>query len=193
MAADSLAAESTESGGGFSENRNSEPMKVKGANSTLANDDTSAARTIPPTGSASSSDDTAPSSTGFSGSDSAQAAGGQSTTSDAANVSGSSGAGTAQQSSDDSVDTAPTYVTNYAAEQTSMPKGENITEGGFDSEQSNTSTGSMPAPGSEDDPGRVSLQGIQNTQAATVGSGPRQGEITGDGQYDTLDTDQNLE
>ena len=48
MASDSLAAESTRDGGGFSENRNSEPQGVAGANSTFANANTSGARRLDP-------------------------------------------------------------------------------------------------------------------------------------------------
>ena len=85
-----------------------------------------------------------------------------------------SGAG-AQTGSSDS-DTAPSYVTNLATQKTGKPKGKNITEGGFDDSSANAS---LPEPGSEDDPGRASLQGFQNQQAAIVRSGPRQEGITG--------------
>ena len=57
VAADSLAAESALSGGGFSENRDSEPLGVKGSNSTFANEDTSGATTLPPSKDASSRQD----------------------------------------------------------------------------------------------------------------------------------------
>ncbi|KAL9132142.1 MAG: hypothetical protein Q9217_000076 [Psora testacea] len=48
VASDSLAAESARSGGKFASNRGSEPLSVKGANSTLNNTDTSAAITLAP-------------------------------------------------------------------------------------------------------------------------------------------------
>ncbi|KAI9786693.1 MAG: hypothetical protein M1816_007834 [Peltula sp. TS41687] len=48
VTADSLAAESVRSGGGFAENRDSEPLKVKGANSTFNTTDTSAADELSP-------------------------------------------------------------------------------------------------------------------------------------------------
>lgn len=48
VAADSLAAESTRQGGGFSENRGAEPLGVKGSSSNFANTDTSGATTLPP-------------------------------------------------------------------------------------------------------------------------------------------------
>ncbi|MCJ1250815.1 hypothetical protein MMC30_008043 [Trapelia coarctata] len=57
VASDSLAAESARSGGGFSENKDSEPLGVKGANSTFANEDTSGATTLPPSKDASSRPD----------------------------------------------------------------------------------------------------------------------------------------
>ena len=48
VASDSLAAESTRQGGGFSENRGAEPLGVKGSSSNFANTDTSGATTLPP-------------------------------------------------------------------------------------------------------------------------------------------------
>ena len=48
VASDSLAAESLKSGGGFADNDNAEAMGVKGASSTLNNQDTSGATTLPP-------------------------------------------------------------------------------------------------------------------------------------------------
>lgn len=103
----------------------------------------------------------------------------------------SAGGGAGGQTGSSNSDTAPSYVTSQAAGNVGKPKGENITEGGFDGDSSNTA--GFAEPGSEGDPGRASLQGFQNKQAATVGSGPRQGEITGDGQYDMLADDQKLE
>lgn len=47
VASDSLAAESTRQGGGFSENRGSEPLDVSGSKSTLNTTDTSGATTLP--------------------------------------------------------------------------------------------------------------------------------------------------
>lgn len=48
VTSDSLAAESTRSGGGFAQNRDSEPLAVKGSNSTFNTTDTSAADVLPP-------------------------------------------------------------------------------------------------------------------------------------------------
>lgn len=48
VASDSLAAESARSGGKFGENRDSNPLSVKGDQSTLNNTDTSSAKTLAP-------------------------------------------------------------------------------------------------------------------------------------------------
>ncbi|KAL8832157.1 MAG: hypothetical protein Q9191_000430 [Dirinaria sp. TL-2023a] len=48
IASDSLAAESTKSGGAFSNNRNAEPQSVSGSSSTFNNTDTSGATTLAP-------------------------------------------------------------------------------------------------------------------------------------------------
>ena len=48
VASDSVAAESLKSGGAFADNDNAEAMGVKGASSTLNNQDTSGATTLPP-------------------------------------------------------------------------------------------------------------------------------------------------
>jgi len=194
VASDSLAAESVNSGGDFAENRGSEPLKVKGSNSTFANDDTSAATTLPPAPDAESRDDQSQSqgtsSTEGPGREKyAEGAGGQPDFPGKTSAEGYVGGSTDEKSGVHDVDVAPSYVTNLAAENTDKPKGKNITEGGFDGEADSA----LAEPGSEDDPGRASLQGFQNTQAATVGSGPRQGAVTGDGQYDMLEDEQKLE
>ena len=56
IASDSLAAESARSGGGFNENRDSNPQSVSGSNSTFANTDTSGAKTLAPARDAASRD-----------------------------------------------------------------------------------------------------------------------------------------
>ncbi|MCJ1379374.1 hypothetical protein MMC17_002475 [Xylographa soralifera] len=194
VASDSLAAESVNSGGDFAENRGSEPLKVKGSNSTFANDDTSAAATLPPAPDAESRDDPSQSqdtssTKGPGGEKYAEASGGQPEFAGKTSAEGYVGGSTDEKSGVHDVDSAPSYVTNLAAENTGKPKGKNITEGGFDGEADSA----LAEPGSEDDPGRASLQGFQNQQAATVGSGPRQGAVTGDGQYEMLEDEQKLE
>lgn len=57
IASDSLAAESTRSGGGFSTNLGSEPLSVKGSSSNFANTETSGATRLPPAANAAERDD----------------------------------------------------------------------------------------------------------------------------------------
>ncbi|KAF2502829.1 hypothetical protein BU16DRAFT_447887, partial [Lophium mytilinum] len=67
------------------------------------------------------------------------------------------------------------------------PHGKNITEGGFDSGAPNASFNQEI--GGSKDPGRLAEAKFQNQNAQSGndgGSGPRQSEVTGDGQYDTL-------
>ncbi|MCJ1472548.1 hypothetical protein MMC13_001197 [Lambiella insularis] len=220
VASDSLAAESIRSGGGFAENKNAAALGVSGNNSTLANDDISGATTLPPardareretqseqqatsstsTGSEGSKgnntkgrEHTSDSSTGSEGMKGNDATGGEPDVSSKsyADTAGDSTSSAGGQTASSDSDTAPSYVIPQTTENIGKPKGKNITEGGFEGDSSNTA--GFAEPGSEDDPGRTSLQGFQIKQAATVGSGPRQGKVTGDGQYDMLADDQKLE
>ena len=97
-------------------------------------------------------------------------------------------------SSDDNAksntDTAPGYITDVHAQQ-GKPKGKNLTEGGFDSNPENNASFNSEI-GTENDPGRAAELQFQNKQAGTVGTGPKQSEVTGDGQYDVLETEQSL-
>lgn len=64
-------------------------------------------------------------------------------------------------------------------------KGQNIQEGGFSSDEPNASF--TQDIGGKDDPGRVALGAFQARDApVSGGAGPRQGEISNDGQYDAL-------
>ena len=58
VASDSLAAESARAGGKFGENRDSNPLSVKGDHSTLNNTDTSSAKVLAPASSAAEREDT---------------------------------------------------------------------------------------------------------------------------------------
>ena len=89
------------------------------------------------------------------------------------------------------VDPAPTYVTSVTSAGQTKPKGKNLTEGGFDDDPKNNASFNSDI-GTENDPGKAAELQFQKQQAATVGSGPRQSGITGDGQYDILETDQQL-
>ena len=63
-----------------------------------------------------------------------------------------------------------------------QPKGKNITEGGFDSDAPNASF--TQDIGGKNDPGRVGLQ--QQDVPVSGGAGPRQDQVTNDGQFDAL-------
>ena len=91
-------------------------------------------------------------------------------------------------------DEAPGYVASVesAPTQSGKPKGKNITEGGFDDDPSKNVSFTSDI-GDENDPGRAAERQFQtSTETSAGGKGPRQHEITGDGQYDILDTEQKL-
>lgn len=62
------------------------------------------------------------------------------------------------------------------------PKGANLTEGGFDENAPHAKFNVEP--GSKDDPGRKAL--LDTDVPVSGGAGPRQGGLTGDGQFDAL-------
>ena len=92
---------------------------------------------------------------------------------------------------------APTYVANVTGdildEGKLKPKGRNITEGGFDSDDSKNASFNADI-GTENDPGRAAELKLQreNAEAAgDAGSGPRQKGIQNDGVgYEALKTDE---
>jgi hypothetical protein len=70
------------------------------------------------------------------------------------------------------------------------PKGNNITEGGFDASAPNAS--GTTEIGTDKDPGRVAEQNFALRDAqpgADAGAGPRQGAVTGSTKFDALDTE----
>ncbi|KAI4206463.1 MAG: hypothetical protein LQ348_000963 [Seirophora lacunosa] len=90
--------------------------------------------------------------------------------------------------------TAPGYVSSVASEpaQTGKPHGKNITEGGFESDDAKNASFTSEI-GSENDPGRAAEEQFQTTAVGSAGGkGARQEEVTGDGQFDALKTDQGL-
>ena len=93
------------------------------------------------------------------------------------------------------VDAAPGYVASVQSEanKTGMPKGKNITEGGFDDDPSNNASFTSDI-GTENDPGRKAEGDMQKkAQSASGGTGPKQAPGQSDGsQYDVLDTDQSV-
>ncbi|MCJ1374438.1 hypothetical protein MMC20_005670 [Loxospora ochrophaea] len=213
VTSDSLAAESARSGGAFSANRDSDPLSVDSGSSTLANTDTSAATTLGPAPDAAEREakaawqETSDDIKGPGGVKYAEGTGGQGDFPGQHNADGYAGGPTSakqqvsSQSSGDtkgtsSADPAPGYTGSYVSDpaQSGKPKGKNITEGGFDSDPSNNASFSTDI-GTDNDPGRAALAGIQRQNAESgpdAGGGPRSKGVSGDGQYDTLETDQSL-
>lgn len=87
----------------------------------------------------------------------------------------------------------PSDVTNQGGESGDiggggMPKGKDITEGGFDSNAPNASYST--AIGTKKDPGREALKRFEEENVPySGGAGPREENISGDGQYDSLKRD----
>lgn len=250
IASDSLAAESTRSGGAFSSNRNAEPQSVSGSSSTFNNTDISGARVLDAAPDAAEREakeawrevpDEArgvagqkyPEGAGnvdFSGSHNADGYSGGS--SDAKREVGESGyapsgirggaapgrnddddddsytpsgirGGAAPGSSDDTgkdtsssskADDAPGYVASVQSDpaQTGKPHGKSIKEGGSEFDEAENTSFSSEI-GSKEDPGRAAEEQFQTTaQTSAGGKGQPQSELTKDGQYDVLETDQNL-
>lgn len=243
------------SGGGFSQNPNSEPLGVKGSSSNFANTDVSGATTLAPAPDAAEREaraawqETSDELKGPGGEKYPEGAGGQgsfpgshnadgysggptwakqelldqsrgsavrdardnSTTNDASRNPGetsdtnvgdgygeTSDAGGNYNRSEDtasgSTGTASENIASVYSETTpaGKPKGKNITEGGFDDDPSKNASYTSEI-GSENDPGRVAENAFQRqTGAVAGGGGPRQKDITGQGQYDVLETDQSL-
>jgi hypothetical protein len=169
VASDSLAAESTREGGGFSSNKNSEPLGVSGANSTFANTNTSGATTLSPAINSEARDidsGTYP-----------DALGGQSKDTTVEDTTrGSSG----------NAGVAPTYVNSQFVDE-SGPKGKNLTEGGFtDSDGKNASFNGQI--GRKNDPGRLAEEKFvrDNANASESAGMPLQGGDTGYNSFDAL-------
>ncbi|MCJ1334877.1 hypothetical protein MMC09_000142 [Bachmanniomyces sp. S44760] len=247
VASDSLAAESANSGGAFSENKSSDPLALSGSNSTLNNTDIGGATTLAPAPDAAEREakaawsETSDDLKGAGGVKYAEGAGGQgkfdgvhsdqgyaggneqgggkggvrdqTTLGGGSGGSGESATGTGTGtetgtgsgpdkfgSSDSGTGTGTGTGTGSSnvdstPSQGSKPHGKNITEGGFDSDPNNNASFNNEI-GTENDPGRVAEAKFQRmTQESgpdAGGSGPRQKELTGDGQYDALETDQQL-
>ena len=214
VASDSLAADSSRAGGAFSENRNSEPLKQSGSSSTFNNTDTSSATTLPPAANSQEREGDDPQKYpeglggqgSFPGQHNADGYVGGSTrakeemsSSGAYRTStqGRLGEGESEQGESGTsggADEAPGYVgSNYSEPtQTGKPKGKNLTEGGFDADDSKNASYTTDI-GGEDDPGRAAVQGIRAGKSAAIGTGPRhQGDASEGGQYEALETDQTI-
>jgi len=163
ITSDSLAAESVNQGGSFaagSDNR--EPSGVPSKSTTANNTDTSGATTLDAAPDAPSRLD--PSNP------------------DQDDILGSSRGST---STGQVAGQAYASVAGSGLPDTQKPKGSNLSEGGFDSGAPNASFNTDI--GSKKDPGRVALQEMaDNVPVPGVASGPRQTEITNDGQFDAL-------
>lgn len=86
-------------------------------------------------------------------------------------------------------ETAPNYITPVISHG-GKPKGKNLTEGGFDEDPSNNASFTAEI-GSKNDPGRVSESIFQRQAESVAGDGgPRQGGVSGEGQYAVLEDEQ---
>ncbi|TAQ90064.1 hypothetical protein B7494_g1611 [Chlorociboria aeruginascens] len=166
VALDSLAADSTREGGGFSENRNSEPLGVSGSNSTFANTDTSSARRLDPASDAEA----------------------RMAEDDWAEEKKLGASDSRYGGSKSDVDTAPSYVASLYVDK-GDPKGRNLTEGTERYDGKNASfNGDI---GGINDPGRVAEQAMLRSNANTEASSglPAQKGMSGNGQFDVLGGD----
>ncbi|CZS98581.1 uncharacterized protein RAG0_07255 [Rhynchosporium agropyri] len=183
IASDSLAADSTRSGGDFSQNRNSEPQGVAGANSTFANENTSGARKLDPAVDAEvrmAEEDWAEE----------KKLGAASSTSYPDAVGGQRGENEDGASSRETgTGTAPSYV-NSQFNDTYGPKGKNLQEGGFESRDANNASFNSEI-GSKNDPSRLAERDFQrqNADFEGVAGMPRQEGDLEDNTYEALKRD----
>ncbi|TVY31112.1 hypothetical protein LHYA1_G000052 [Lachnellula hyalina] len=188
VANDSLAAESTRANGGFASNRGSEPQGVSGSNSTFANTNTSGATRLDPASDAEArqaeGDWAEEKKLGGTGTY-PDAAGGQAKGLAVTNTQGSYQTGGASSNAG----TAPSYVSSQYVDG-GGPKGKNLTEGGFESNDSKNASWSQDI-GGKNDPGRLAEQKFerQNAGAGPDAGHPRQKGVSGDNTYDALGGD----
>jgi len=187
VASDSLAADSTRSGGDFSSNRNAEPQGVSGSNSTFANTNISGATRLDAASNAEArmaQEDWAEEKKLGGGSDSYPSGlGGQAKGLAVENTQGSYSTGGASSNAR----TAPSYVNSQYVD-AGGPKGKNLTEG-IGGDPKNASFNQDI--GGENDPGRLAELKMQRANADAAGDAgyPRQKGTTGDNTYDTLGGD----
>ncbi|KAF3490765.1 uncharacterized protein GIQ15_00282 [Arthroderma uncinatum] len=205
ITADSLAAESVRAGGKFADNKDSQPLGVKGGNSTFANTDTSAASKLQAAPDAEARLAEAEWGNGRpqTRSQTKPQGHGQAKTHEDAHqhnqsksVAGSgsgSGSGSGQgNSSGSSVPTAPHYIDPVLGNmQGSKPKGKNLTEGGFNDDPSKNVSFNTDI-GSKEDPGLQAEREIENMNAQNVsGQGLMSGgEKKTSSSYDVLGSEQ---
>ncbi|KAH6683046.1 hypothetical protein B0J14DRAFT_574964 [Halenospora varia] len=193
VASDSLAAESTRSGGGFADNKGGEPQGVSGANSTFANTNTSGATRLDPASDAEArmaqEDWAEEKKLGAASTSYPTAVGRQSKAHAVGYSSGQStggGSGVYSTQGSGSADTAPSYVTSQYVDP-ARPKGQNLKEGGFTSNDKKNASFNSEI-GSKNDPGRLAEQKMFRANADVAGDAamPRQKGTTGDNPYDGL-------
>jgi hypothetical protein len=180
VASDSLAAESARAGGKFSSNRGSEPLGVKGSNSTFANTNTSGAVTLEPAPNAPArqeqkggDDPTYP-----------EASGGQSKATPVENKEGSYEAGEAMRH----FDIAPTYVLSQYIKYR-KPKGKNLKEEDFDIDDSKNAS-FISEIGDKNDPARLAeYQFEQRNCFIPISAGLPKMPIEVDDPFDVLPKD----
>jgi len=91
-----------------------------------------------------------------------------------------SGSGQGAQAPGYAAHPAPSMGDNF------QPKGKNLTEGGFDSDGPNASF--ITDIGGKNDPGRAALNAMEASNVPSAGgAGPRETQVSGDGQYSALD------
>ncbi|KAI9830854.1 MAG: hypothetical protein M1826_004283 [Phylliscum demangeonii] len=233
VAADSLAAESVREGGGFAQNRDAEPLKVKGANSTLATTDTSAALELAPSVDGASRagpkpgevedlmearprgvrdsaprSSTADTTTTRTSTDVAAGRGAPDGTQQSPEPSSSQHAHHHQhhhqhhhkqhdQNESHQGETAPSYVKADVTDRLphAKPKGANLIEGGFDSDDTKNASFNSEI-GTENDPGRLAELKFQKiTTGTALDGGSGSNELGGtsakaDSKFDALKLDE---
>ena len=188
VANDSLAAECSRADGGFASNRGSEPQGVSGPNSTFANKNTSGATRLDPASDAEArqaeGDWAEEKKLGASGTY-PDSVGGQAKGLSVTDTQGSYQTGGASSNAG----TAPSYVSSQYVD-SSGPKGKNLTEGGFESNDSKNASWNQDI-GGKNDPGRLAEDKFerQNAEVGFDAGQPRQKGVTGDNNYDALGGD----
>lgn len=185
MASDSLAAESTRAGGDFSENRGSEPLGVKGANSTFANENTSGAVTLDATSNKESRDD-------FGGDYETSKIEGDYGVGGNRDITSGSGSSNTDAETGSGAGVAPSYVNSQFVD-SSGPHGKNLKEGGFDSDDSKNASFNAEI-GSAEDPSLRAEEKFSKENSGQAGASgmPGQGGAQDEestGAYEALDAE----
>jgi hypothetical protein len=176
---DSLAAESVRTGGAFSRNADSEPLDVEGPKSTFTNTDTSGATRLDPASDAEArmaQNDWAEEKKLSSGVSASGAHGGPATSAQGSRQTGESTSDTVRDHD------------GRQYRRAGGPKGTNLQEGGFESEDLKNASFDSDI-GTEDDPGRAAELTFETVNADNYTAIPRQREISGDTRYNPLESE----